>query len=523
MTKWNERSGLRGTVLPTAFGVAAMGVGVAVWAAGPYINAGSDTLGDVAPYTITQSGANLTYQALGSGTGENNMNAVPPKQSIAFMSRNIKASILTPHPTWAPGVANVLGLDAAVIVESSWASRMQNVQLPQSTGTPTGKFDVYNDMSLLLAGKGAQGTDAACRHPDRLAAYKRWATPMHTGGYIDHFYRRNDASGTSDTIRERVLYNAGSPSGGRYCNGQAPGGVKSAGPPMVLYTNEDAEDMDPIRRDCPAAVYDSSTPPNLVQRTTKCIYYPYNYGCTHGQVAAGTETVGSETVPAGTLCTQGFVVALTQGDPDLSNPGKDLDVTVSMAKRVAADEAHSTLGFAGRESVKTVGVATAGPTINHISFSDASVRGNFYPLSRRLYLNHGDNVSDSGQQAEEDKLYSYAVTNNGRCHMQPIMPKFGFVACHTNCNPATWGTSYNLCEDGDIPGAETTMTLCIAGGKNFTSGVCCSTGAAGTVGSPCPDPASGTGSGSYCNSTAECAAGLTCKPLAGSTFNACQP
>jgi hypothetical protein len=505
MTKWNQRIGARGTILPTALGVAVAGIGFGVWAAGPYNLDGSDTLGEVAPYTITQSGANLAYRALGSTTGENNL--VAGTQTVAFMSRNFKSAVLGSHSSWAPSTGNVLGLDAAVLVTSSWASRMQNVTLP-NTVAPTGKFDPDNDMSLILAGAGAAGTDAACRSSARMAAYKRWATAMHTSGYIDHFYRRNDASGTSDTIRERVLTTSSGTSGGRFCNGQASGGVKSDG--VTLYTNMDAEDFDPIRRDCPAEVRDSSD--NLVARATKCIYYPYNYACTYGQTAAGTETVNGETIPSGTACTQGLVVALTQGDPDLANPGKDLPVTVSIAQRVAADIAHSTLGFAGREAVKTAGIATAGPTINKTGFADASVRQNFYPLARRLFLNRGDDVADAGRLAEENILYDYAVNNNGRCHMQPIMSKFGFVTCHANCNSSTWGTSYNLCEDGDIPVAESTMTLCVASGKSCpasgTMPICCSTGATCVASAVCGDVPK-TASGLYCNSSAECASG-TC-------------
>ena len=521
MTKWNQRIGLRGTILPTALGVAAVGIGAGVWAAGPYNNDGSDTLGEVAPWTITQSAANLTYRALGSSTGEGNLLKSPPTQTVAFMSRNFKSSVLAAgaHPGWAPTTANVLGLDAAVVVtKNNAAGKIQNITLPNDTA-PAGKFNFDNDMSLILSGASAEGTDAACRSTARQAAYKRWAGLMHNGGYIDHFYRRNDASGTSDTIRERVL-TASSTNGGRYCNGQAPGGLKSDG--VTLYTNLDAEDMDPIRRDCPAEVRDGQG--NLTARATKCIYYPFNFACTNGQTAAGTETVNGETIPTGTACTQGLVVALTQGDPDLAHPGTDLPVTVSIAQRVANDPSGTTLGFAGREAVKTAGILTAGPTINKTGFADASVRQNFYPLARRLFLNRGDDVSDAGQLTEENTLYDYAVNNNGRCHMQPIMSKFGFVTCHANCSSSTWGTSYNLCEDGDIPVAESTKALCVASGKTCpttgTMPICCSTTTACTAGAVCGDVPL-TANGLFCNSSAECASG-NCAAQAGTGFMVCQ-
>ncbi|HEX7597208.1 MAG TPA: substrate-binding domain-containing protein, partial [Polyangia bacterium] len=201
MTKWNRNSGIRGMILPTTLAAAATGVGFAAWGAGPYINAGSDTLGDVAPYTITQSGANLTYKAMGSGEGEKR--ALNHTQSIAFMSRNFKASVLAAgaHPDWQPGVNNVLGLDACVMVEQNYPARMQNLAIPEDPNAPShGLPD--SDLSLLLSGKGGTGTTAACRHADRMAALDRITTALHVA-QIDHFLRRNDASGTSDTIRER--------------------------------------------------------------------------------------------------------------------------------------------------------------------------------------------------------------------------------------------------------------------------------------------------------------------------------
>jgi hypothetical protein len=510
MTKRNQRSGLWGTVLPTTLGVAAMGIGVGVWAAGPYTSDGSDTLGDVAPTTIALSGANLTYRAMGSGQAETNMSN--GTQSIGFMSRNFKSAVLTSHPLWQPATNNVLGLDAAVIVESSWASRMQNLSLPQDTTKP-GKALPDSDLSLLLSGYQSAGTTDACRHPNRLAAIDRLTTALHVD-QIDHMYRRNDASGTSDTIRERVLTTASGTSGGRFCNGQAPGGLKSDG--VTLNHNLDAEDMDPIRRDCVAAV-------SGLLNATKCIYYPYNVACNAGDVASGVSGV-----PNGTVCTQGLVVALTDADPGST------DVTTSIARRVAGDDGHKTIGYAGREAVKTVGVATAGPTINKISYSDASIRQAFYPLSRRLFLNHGDSLPNStnptdanyDKQQQENTLYDYATGDNGRCNMAPIMKQFGFVSCHNNCNPSTWGSSYNLCEDGDISAAESTMALCVAAGKTCpTSGtmpICCSTGITCTSGATCGSiPAATQGQG--CNTTADCATGLTCKADSATGYMECLP
>jgi hypothetical protein len=505
MIRRGRMSTFWGVILPTALGVTTAGIGVAVWAAGPYNNAGSDTLGEVAPDTISRSGANLTYQALGSGTGENNL--VAHTQSVAFMSRNFKQATLTGHQSWQPGVFNVLGLDAAVLVTSRASSRVQNITLPNNQTTPplsAGEFNYENFLSLILAGKDAEGTTAACMDQTRLDALQALADLSHVD-QVDHFLRRNDASGTSDTIRERVMTN--SSGGGRFCNGQAPGGVKVAST-GELYTNSDAEDMDPIRRDCTG--YDATN-----FKRTKCIYYPYNVRCDtpDGSVPVAAHSVSG--VPENTPCTQGLVVAITDGDPDslyvapgtATHPFATLPVTVSIAKRVADDAGNKTFGYAGREAVKTTWISTAGPTIststgNKLSFTDNSVRQNIYPLSRRLFLNRGDNLTDSGvgganydKQQQENTLYTYATAdtgdeNSGRCNMAPIMTKWGFVSCHNNCNPSTW-TTPNLCEDETIPAAKTTEALCVAGGKSIAAGataVCCSDGISHAGAFTCPNP-----------------------------------
>jgi hypothetical protein len=475
-----RKSSFWGLSLPTAVGVATAGLGVAAWAAGPYTNAGSDTLGEVAPYTIIQSGANLTYKALGSGTGESNL--VAGTQTVAFMSRNFKSSVLTSaRSSWQPTPANVLGLDAAVVVTTADATRVQNITM-RTAGAPAGKFYPGTDLALILSGLNATGTTADCMAQERLDALDRWSTNSQID-QVDHFYRRNDASGTSDTIRERVLTNA-TGKGGRFCNGQAPGGLKGDG---TFYTNADAEDMDPIRRTCSG--FDATN-----FKATKCIYYPYNVRCDKADGSKPTAASGVSGVPNGTLCTQGLVVAITDGDPDSAfvpghptdlHPSATLPVTVSIAKRVEADGSFKTFGYAGREAVKTSWIATAGPAIStsaasRLSFGDDSVRQNIYPLARRLFLNRGFNVTDPLQLAEENKLYTYATGDDGRCNMAPIMTKFGFVSCHLNCDSGTWGSETNLCEDADIPVAEDTMALCVAGGKQVKAqtDICCATNAA---------------------------------------------
>ncbi len=492
----SKRRGARGTLLPTTLAVAATSVGFAAWAA--FDNAGSDTLGDVAPDVIVASGADLTYRAFGSGEAENRMKA--GTQSIGFMSRNFKSSVLTAHPAWQPTPNNVLGLDAAVVVEPNKGDQAKNLALPPDPANP-GKALPNSDLALVLSGKDALGTTEACRHPDRLAALDRLTTAMHVD-QIDHFYRRNDASGTSDTVRERLLTNS-TGAGGRFCNGQAPGGVKASN--GYVYTNMDADDMDPIRRECVGA--------SARKKATKCTFWPYSVACTAGSTSS---SVTAPTIPAGIPCTQGLVVALTEIDPEA------VDVTISIAHRVGDDVGGKTLGYAGREAVRQVGSPTAGPTLNKRSFADDNVRSADYPLARRLFLNHGDQLPNSAnpgdanynQQQEETKLYSYATDPaDGRCNMHNIMKRWGFVSCYKNCSVTPDG--YNLCDDGTIPAAESTMALCVSAGKTCVSTeFCCSTGALCPASGSCPQ-ASGSPAGFACYADSDCAAGLTCVDNAG--------
>jgi hypothetical protein len=413
------------------------------------------------------------------------------------MSRNFKSDVLLPsaHPGWQPNPNNVLGLDAAVVVEPNKGDQAKNLALAPDSANP-GKALPNSDLALVLSGKDAAGTTDACRHPDRLAALDRLTQAMHVD-QIDHFYRRNDASGTSDTVRERLLTNS-TGKGGRFCNGQAPGGVKASN--GYVYTNMDAEDMDPIRRDCVAS--------SLRKKSTRCTFWPYaTVTCTAGTTSNATN---APTIPAGIPCTQGLVVALTETDPEAS------DVTISIAHRVGDDVGGKTLGYAGREAVRQAGAPTAGPTLNKRSFADDNVRSADYPLARRLFLNHGDRLpaAMAAQQAEEDKLYIYATDPaDGRCNMHPIMKKWGFITCYKNCSITPDG--YNLCDDGTIPPAESTMALCVTAGKSCGSAdVCCSTGATCPSSGTCPAPNAG-GDGWACYVNSDCNAGLTCQDLSG--------
>jgi hypothetical protein len=245
-------------------------IGASARAAGPYAIKGSDTLYDVMTQAFLNYAAEkprvdvLTYGGSGSGNGEKAMalHTLSPFQRIAPMSRNLTSTVLplcntgttTTRPTTG-GVGagmcdaepkNVLGLDAAVIVLGA-GSACGNLTLGTDPLDTTTAPD-NNLMQLILGGKGGTGDWVACAHPDRVTAINTLLT-CNTGlGALSHFYRRDDSSGTSDTIREKLKI-------ARFCNGE---GKPTAGSVSANLVNVD---QDPIRGiDCPAGVPNSTMP-----------------------------------------------------------------------------------------------------------------------------------------------------------------------------------------------------------------------------------------------------------------------
>lgn len=473
------------TSLATSLAVVATGSAGAM-AAAPYTFVGSDTLTEVVRDSITQAGlsSSLVYNNTGSGAAENALQASPPTQRIAPMSRNFKSGVLSAHPNWAPQLQNIIGLDAAVIVElaaGAGYSACPNLNAALDPSAP-GKAVVDSMIGLILGGKGGVGDTAACSHPDRLAAIDALAGCFNNVPYITHFYRRDDRSGTADTMKERFRIQ-------RFCNGRAPG----------LVNNQDNnlanDDADPVRRECvPAA--------SGLYAATKCTLWPSNTDCTNTPTAAG--------------CTQGLVVALSQNDP-----GK-ADITTSIAQRVASSPTFSVVGFAGREASRQPGLTA--PKINTISPNNFNVRTSSYIAARRLFVNWSDqvvgfgrsggpNADERAQEAAEEALYNWMTDPvvGGRFNVDPILVAHGFLPCTDDYSDPS-GPS-NLCSsEVPPPAAETTPAQCIpAGVSGNGTNVCCATGTASTNGVACPAyscrPANyacaGSGQGTCC-------AGLTC-------------
>jgi hypothetical protein len=384
------------------------------------------------------------------------------------MSRNLQASILTNCPTWAPTTAQVLGLDAAVMVSRTYTGRCTDLTVKHLAGDVTQADNTaQSDLSKIFFGvddggvANLHGTTAQCSHPERLAALGRLTSCMGGINQIDHIYRRDDNSGTQDTIREHL-----SPGfTGYWCNGKSEGNFNAAGSNLLN------EDLDPIRRACVGA--------DSTHAATRCSYYPTARTCSFGDPDITVSGYGT------VKCTQGLVVALSENDP-LSS-----DITVSIANRIKNDTFNQTMGMAGRAAVELSGAPTAGLTVNTVNFTDTLVRANQYMFSRRLFLQHNPAGSgDTTRDAQEAILFTY-MTN--RCNLDPIMRSAGFLSCEDDCTTSVELDSSNLCAlpplAGSSPkkqniGAETTGTFtdlgdnthpCVtaATNANSTSGVAC--------------------------------------------------
>jgi hypothetical protein len=184
-------------------------------------------------------------------TAMQNTGTTGDKQCIGPMSRNFNASVTTAHPTWSSAV---IGLDAVVIVEQRRLGHMRNLALPVKGGvidpnTSPSNFTLFQPgsgytqiLEIILAGTDGSGSVAACSDPRRINAIADLAAMQGTAsGTINHFYRLDDNSGTTDTIKEKLHIQ-------RFCNGAARGSLGS----NTANPNLNNQDFDPIRRPCEA-------------------------------------------------------------------------------------------------------------------------------------------------------------------------------------------------------------------------------------------------------------------------------
>jgi hypothetical protein len=539
---------------------------------------------------------NLFYDGSGSGNAETQMKAnagtgapvaggptLPlGAQSIGPMSRNFRPSIIDPsssgfhaadgttststgHASWAPGCTNVLGLDAALVFtrNAGAGSHCKNINFntfvdgalgfdptTRAVANNTALAAVFNDGSafnnltptdnysnvfmVILSGVDGTGSLAACSDPRRVQAIQDLAACMGVST-INHLFRRDDNSGTTNTFQDRLMIVGSSADprypwiGGRFCNGQSIGewngtvlqqGICSVTRGTTCTTdascptgekcfyNLNNQDLDPIRRPCSAS---SGT-----LAPTTCTDMTTGAPCALGDGNAN--------------CTQGFIVAITDVDPGKS------DETTSIAGRVATDTGGQTIGYAGLEAVKA-GTGTRGFTLNSIGYSAGNVRKGTYLMSRRLFLQNAlvstqplaDQPSDTatslgitGQGADqitaEQNFFAWATVHQ---NIDPIVSQYNFVTCLPNSASNVCAASNNLCSTtaGPVAGA---LGALVPNGSVSSGG----TGGAKTINSQGFVWNGTTAVAPTCTGTAACAGGTcaagACPAFSGrSQYSAC--
>jgi hypothetical protein len=570
-----------------------------------FVLKGSDTLFDIMTDAINQSRAlgvpgatDLFYAGTGSGNAETAMKTSSASgvsvQSIGPMSRNFRPSFidaLSPdfvpatvggvcgtasngtacgHAAWAPGVANVVGLDAAVFVVKSGVAldnldfgtftdnsvptpfkkaNKNNAALPTAFGDGSALNNLssavnYNNvMSVVLSGVDGSGTIAACADPRRVQAIQDLAGLLGVTT-INHLFRRDDNSGTTDTFKDRIMVvdNTGSIAtrykftGGRFCNGTAVGQINGAAPQQGIcnvartktcVTNADCvaaasgtvcqynlnnQDFDPIRRPC--------SPSTATTAPTSC-----------SDLTTGRTCQASDGNPN---CTQGFIVALSDTDPSST------DVTTSIGARVG-NSLGDAIGYAGREAASAK-YTTKSLGINTIRAYDDRVRDSTYLLARRLFIQNTFVNSALTQDVPNDTQTANSVTGGGiaqrdaeqsvwsnflsnRSLMDPIVRKYGFIRCASDMQGDGGDPlqeTNNLCAitpAAPTPGAFGAYTPSGSFGASNTGGAKSINSAGRVWNGTSAVPATCT-SGSLCVSGLACGTGLTCPDAQARPLNA---
>ena len=412
---------------------------------------GSDTHTDLVEQSIRNSGACLTYHNVGSGQGETNLRYTAgdsvtgqtASQCLAPMSRNFTSAILDAttgvHPGWKPTPPdNIKALDAvvwsmkkktgqAVDIEDFPPGVCQtecpNIGVMTYTNTATNPGDppfTLTAAAVIMAGypqsgqtHGPEGTTLECADPCRKCLLGWLASPSMEGvGHIEHIYRRDDKSGTQDTVREMYGFD-------RWCNGKGEGNSNKPGANLVN------EDLDPIRRTCVAA--------DSTHAQTRCTYYPSSQTCTAGSNDlhpgdAGfpvDHVTGQPLFSDAIKCSQGVLVTLSESDPGtIGDAVTSPDITQSIGMRVNNDGLGQSVGVAGFASYKAPSPpdAVLNVNTNTPTFADNVYLG-AYKLSRRLFWQTPFGMTFSGSSGpcastahppaagaivEEQKLWDYS-------------------------------------------------------------------------------------------------------------------
>ena len=537
-----------------------------------------------------------------------------------FVQRDLAANIgKSGHAAWAPVCQNVVGLDAAVFVtkgtgtgsglgDIDWNVFTNTYASPASfkqgasngcTGATTstcvggvanGNYPTdfttgtafnnlssavnYNNLwSIVLSGVDGTGSLKACSDPRRIRALQDLSTALGVP-QLDHIYRRDDNSGTTDTIKDRVMvvtsFGPQDPrypwTGGRFCNGQAIGGINGAtaqtGVCSVTRTNTSCK----VNTDCPAGEVCQF---NLNNQDFDPVRRPcVGADADHAPTSCTDVTTGKpcQATDGNANCSQGLVVALSDTDP-FSTPTKpSTDVTTSIANRIR-NGGGTVIGYAGREAANGTMYGTKAIKVNGVKPTDNNVRNSSYLLARRLFLQNsyfnpatgnttggdvpddlatGINITGGGSQqiTFEQNLFTYMTS---RVNTDPVVAQYNFITCSYNgqgVDPC--GESNNLCAlaapatpppyDAGFPNTSFGATSGTGGAKSLDSAgnlwngttaaaYTCAVAAAGKYNACVTDGSACTGgacplaqnrpANSACSQTTDCAAGLTCKDALG--------
>src|SRR5262249_10133662 len=211
---------------------------------------------------------------------------------------------------------------------------------------------------------------------------------------------------TTDTFKDKINV-------GRFCNGAAVGVLGA----NKTHPNLNNQDLDPIRRPCDVLIAGVREQVSCTDITT---------GLTCNTTAAN--------------CTQGFVTALSENDPGIT------DITVTIATRAGSDASGLTVGYAGREGIRLPSGTTAGPFVNTNPPTDALVRQDVYLLARRLFVQRGPalpSLDASANEAETD-----VRANTGVCAAPPCLERVKNTGGRDNALACPDGDPANKCTGG---------------------------------------------------------------------------
>jgi hypothetical protein len=409
-----------------------------------------DVLVDPIRTAVTRSGGEIDVEAMGATDVEASL--LGSLQGIAPMSRNLLASTVSQHPSWAPSAANIVGLDAVLLLKHH-----------ADTGCASDPESSQHWLRLILAGADGSGSRAACSHQARLDAIAALGNCLGNND-IARFYRPDDASGTTDFLRSRLGISG-------FCNDDG-GQQQSRGP-----HNTDNADADPVR--------------------VRCVSIP-----------------GFAATPCRSDGTAGLVTALSEPEPGLSNVDVSIAARVGADGSRATVGYTSRRGLT--LAVRAINIDTRLPSALSVRSGLYPLARPLFIHSADLTQPSITIADPTGEQqkllawttgigADEIKNPGCFNANGtmicGRRNMDSIVRQAGFITCTDD--PSTAPPANNLCFAPPPPYSPPAPgPRCGAPSASCSSGsACCSGTCAGSACLACRQPGFG------CTDASECCSG----------------